>query len=301
MAENGDETSLSWDLIRAFLALERYGDYEVAAERVHIDDSTMRRRIRMVEQFAGRTLFVRGNGCWKVSPDQHELVKAALRMEEAARCFSREHKEGAGHVRITVLDVFAQRFSQVFAELTAKHPRLTLNVTTETHFVNLEQEQVDIAIRLAQPVRKAGSLRIKRIGEVYHNAYASRKYLDRMNGEARSPDFASHRMLAMNLEFSHDDHNFIFAHLNWENFGLRGRVTTWSDSFFVLARMCEAGFGVAILPTIIATDCQDVQIIHPKHPGVVTELWMVSRFDLRAAWQRDLATLLREEVNRWPQ
>ena len=32
MAENDEVASLSWDLIRAFLALERYGDYEVAAE-----------------------------------------------------------------------------------------------------------------------------------------------------------------------------------------------------------------------------------------------------------------------------
>src|SRR5260221_7810539 len=43
------------DLIRAFLALERHGSYEVAADMEGIDDSTLRRRIRVLEQRFGRS------------------------------------------------------------------------------------------------------------------------------------------------------------------------------------------------------------------------------------------------------
>ena len=35
----------SWDLIRAFLALHTPGSYQAAADTIHVDDSTLRRRI----------------------------------------------------------------------------------------------------------------------------------------------------------------------------------------------------------------------------------------------------------------
>ena len=85
-------SKLPWDLIRAFLALDRHGDYAVAAEVERIDDSTLRRRIRTLEQRMGRALFVRTERGWKAAPDQIELVKAAQRMEEAASCFARPHQ-----------------------------------------------------------------------------------------------------------------------------------------------------------------------------------------------------------------
>src|SRR5256885_3298085 len=39
-------------------------------------------------------------------------VSAAQHMEEAARSFSQNHQEGAGVVRISLMDVFAKRFAQ---------------------------------------------------------------------------------------------------------------------------------------------------------------------------------------------
>ena len=139
MTQNNDAAVTQWDLIRAFLALERHGEYAVAAEMEGIDDSTLRRRIRTLEQHMGRTLFVRGVRGWCAASDQHELVQAALKMEEASHAFSRIRQQGAGVIRISVLDAFAQRFSQVFGLFREKYPCLVLNITTETHFVDLEK------------------------------------------------------------------------------------------------------------------------------------------------------------------
>lgn len=298
MTQN-DEPAVTWDLIRAFLALERHGDYAIASEMEGIDDSTLRRRIRTLEQQMGRTLFVRVGRGWKAASDQHELIQAALRMEEASRAFSRTRQEGSGVIRITVLDAFAQRFAGVFGEFQRKYPRLMLNVTTETHFVDLERDQVDIAIRLARPLHAVHSLRIRKLGDVRVDAYASRAYLKQLADVGERPQTASLRQLAMNLRFSHGDHNFAYADIDAEAFGLHGEVVTWSDSFLVLARMCALGHGVAIMPAMLASDYETLQPVCPDRSGAQAELWMISRFNLLAAWQRDLAEMLQDDLTLW--
>ncbi|MBN9425820.1 MAG: hypothetical protein J0H09_04870, partial [Burkholderiales bacterium] len=217
----------------------------------------------------------------------------------AARSFSQVPQQSAGTVRISVLDALAQRFAGVFLALREKHPRLTLNITTETHFVNLEQEQVDIAIRLARPLRAANSLRIRKIGDVRVNAYASRAYLQKGTGRAQDAASDEHDLLAMNLQFSHQDHSFTYADLDWSNFGLRGKVVAWSDSFMLLTQICELGYGVAIIPAVIAAGHPELRVVNADRPDLNTELWMVSRLDLRTAWQRDMADMMQAEMARW--
>lgn len=289
----------AWDLIRAFLLLSRYGDYQAAAEIERVDDSTLRRRIRALELHFGRTLFVRNEGRWAVAPDLEGLLHSALRMHEAARSFTKDPHESGGIVRISTLDLFAQRFSQVFVALCDRHPRIQLNITTESYFVNLEQEQIDIAIRLALPVRDSGTLKIRKIGDIHVNAFASPEYLNQRDGEARNPNFSDHRLLTMNTQFSHIDHEFPYADLDSEMLGIRGHPVASADSFQVLRQLCELGLGVAILPTRYAGESSALEIVHRDRPNVVTELWLVSRFDLRAGWQRDLAAMLQSDLSKW--
>lgn len=292
-----DSASISqWDLIRAFLALERHGDYAIAAELEGIDDSTLRRRIRSLEQRMGRSLFVRTEHGWKVAADQHGLVQAALQMEDAARVFSRSQHPTAGVIRVTILDAFAIRFAGVFREFSEKYPGIVLNVTTETHFVDLEKDQVDIAIRLARPTQSMGAVRIRKLGSVRVNAYASDAYMAQIRASAASPGGLHHRQLAMNLKFSQNDHNFRYGEIGFADFDIPGEVVTCSDSFLLLAKLCELGQGVVIMPEMLARDYPSLRPVSTTRPGFQAELWMVSRFDLRAPWQRDLADMIAAEL-----
>lgn len=296
----GPDAAVPWDLVRTFLALERHRDYAVAAEMEGIDHTTLRRRIQALEQQLGRTVFIRTQRGWEVSADLQKLVDAAQDMAEAAKRFSLAVQDDAGVIRISLLDAFAHRFANAFTNFRERHPRLVLNITTETHFVDLKQDQVDIAIRLARPVQGNSSLKIKKIGDVPINVYASKSYLQSMGG-AHANRTAQHHFLGMNLGFSHSDHTFTYGSLDRTEFGLSGKVVAWSDSFSMLARLCENGLGVAIMPTVMAVDYPGLQKVDPAQADVTTELWMISRFDLRAPWQLDLANLLQQELNRWMQ
>lgn len=294
-----DADEFQWGLIRAFLALMRAHDYGVAAELEGVDDSTLRKRIRALERHVGRPLFVRSGRGWTVAPDEDELVMAALAMEAAARSFTPTSGARKGTVHLSVLDIFAHRFAPAFSALLDKYPGLSLKVTTEANFVKLEEQQVDIAIRMACPRRDSTSLRVRKIGDVEVNAYASHEYLASVFKAGTSTDQVSHRLLAMDLSFPHADHSFTYSDLNWAKFGIRGRDLITTDSFMLLTEMCEKSHGVAILPVPIPGECSNLTTVRPEWPAVTTELWLVSRLSLRADWQHDLYDLLHAEVSRW--
>jgi DNA-binding transcriptional LysR family regulator len=194
-----------------------------------------------------------------------------------------------------MMDAFAQRLAPVFTALNEKYPRLVFTITTEAHFVNLEQDQVDIAVRLARPERTSNALRVRKLGNVAVGAYASRAYLE----SAGARGAAGHPLLAMNLQFFHQDHDFIYAQLDWSRFGLSGQVRLQSDSFGPLARLCALGQGLALLPKFLAAEYPEL-VAYPPDVFMDTQLWLVSRFDMHAAWQRDLADMLQAELARWP-
>jgi DNA-binding transcriptional LysR family regulator len=171
------------------------------------------------------------------------------------------------------------------------------SITTEARFVNLEQDEVDIAVRLARPNRDSNSVRVRKLGNVPIGVYASRAYLKRVGERINDRGFAGHQLLTMNLQFFHQDHDFIYAQLDWSKFGLAGRVHIRSDSFALLARMCALGHGLALLPKFVAAE--HPQLVAHEHIAANTELWLVSRFDMHAAWQRDLANMLQAELGRW--
>jgi DNA-binding transcriptional LysR family regulator len=218
-------------------------------------------------------------------------------MEAAALRFSSGQGDAGGLVRISILESLAERLCPVFVKLQEMQPNLQLSISTETRFVDLVKEKVDVALRLARPVRNGEGLRIRKIGVLETDVYAHPAYIGR-HGASETQDVC-HRILDINTSFFHQDHDFVLSDPDWELFGIKGEVIFSSHSFSVLARMCALGHGVAILPNIIAETFPELRRLNADSLGVPLELWMISRLDLRAKWQKAMAGLLREEMATW--
>lgn len=298
--KNKEPIHTNWNLVQAFLVLNRYGRYELASERENLDDSTLRRRISQLEAYFGRQLFVKSEGGWTIAPDLSELVSAAQRMEDAANAFFHEKPSCSGDVTISVLDAFGHRLAGVFHALQQKYPEIVLHITSEARFANLGEDKVDIAIRLARPVRNNNSLRIRKIGDVPMNAFASPAYLAGTKDKTETCGTTHHHLLGMRLQFPHNDHSFPYAAISWaDDIGLEGRTDVLADSLTLLQQMCERGHGVALLPVAFANGNSLLQRVRADCPDIQTELWLVSRLDMRVQWQLDLADMLQAEVKTW--
>lgn len=285
----------SWELMQAFVFLSRHKRYESAAASAGVNISTLRRRIQKLEKLLGRKLFVNENGLWTISPELDGMLAAALEMEAAAFRFGTGTSEVGGRIRISVLESLAMKFAPAFSKMQEMHPNLQFSISTETKFVDLRKENVDVAIRLARPTRNGEGLRIRKIGILTANVYASKQYRETVAANGTT----SHKILDINTSFFHQDHDFALSGFDWDLMGVDGDVVLTSDSFAVLAKMCSLGQGVAILPDAIVADYPELERVNGSSLSMPFEAWMVSRLDLTTSWQKTLASLLRDEISGW--
>lgn len=263
----------SWDLIRAFLALHKAGTFEGAAHLLSVDHSTLRRRIQILEQDSGARLFTRQDGRYAIVPAMRPLIETALRMEAASRAFF----EGAagsedGAVRVTMLDMMAGWLAPDLAAFRRLHPNIQLDISTEHHFVDLERDMVDVAIRLARPTR--GSSRLRKLGEVRFGVYAAPAYL-----ASRTDAEAEHDLLSLSVHFLHSDHDFLVGETAWMLERLPpGRIVCGADSYLNLQQLCEAGMGLALLPEILGEASEGLVRLSPG-PAATGDLWLVVHRD----------------------
>jgi DNA-binding transcriptional LysR family regulator len=266
-----------WDLIRAFLALHRAGTFEGAAKSLAVDHSTLRRRIQVLEQRMGVPLFARNDGKYLVLPSVRPLLESALRMEASSRLFF-EGAGGsmAGTVRVTMIDVVASWLAPDLARFRQLHPEIKLDITTEHHFVDLERELVDVAIRMARP--KRGNARMRRLGEIRYAVYGAPAYLARHEAAGE----AGHDLLTLAVHFTHQDHEFLESEPDWMlQYLPPGRAVCGTDSYLQLRRYCEAGMGLTLLPEILGDESACLARLGVA-PAAVCDLWLMVHSDTGA-------------------
>lgn len=269
----------SWDHIRAFLALHRAGSFDGAAQLLGVDDSTLRRRIQALEERFGTSLFTRRDGGYKVIHGMDSLLDAAMRMEAFSRDFFEGLEDAAsGSVRITTLDFVAAWLAPDLAVFRTLNPNIQLQVGTEQHFVDLEREMVDVAIRMARPTR--GDSRLRKLGEVEYGIYASPDYLDRRDAGGRRTD---EDLLTLKTHFIHRDHDFMAGESKWMLERLpAGRVVSSTDSYFVLRELCEAGMGLALIPRMLGDASATLRCLEGPMRAYC-DIWSVAHPDTGSA------------------
>ncbi|CZT37140.1 DNA-binding transcriptional regulator, LysR family [Rhizobium sp. 9140] len=178
---------VSWDLVRVFLALSRLQKFEAAAHQLGLDSTTVRRKLQRLEKIVGGPLFDSDGGILTVRGDHQLLFETAKEMESAARRFANSavRSSSAGSIRLSVIDIIGRLLTPEFAGFTAAHPGISLDVTTETHFVDLDADRVDIAIRMARPER--GRHELRKVADVDFAVYGTRPYLSSLAQDTAKP------------------------------------------------------------------------------------------------------------------
>jgi len=265
---------MEWSDIRHFLAIARARSLNGAARLTGQSQPTMGRRLRALEHALGHALFQRGSEGFVLTDEGAALLAHAERMEEEALAFERElaghGDELEGQVRVSSSDWFGVHLlTPVFAEFAKAHPRVTIELVTDTRLLNLARREADLAFRI-QAFAEPDVIQ-RRLMTIPYGLYAAK-------GRARPLASGGQGCALITLDAAYRD----FPDSRWLKQVLpKAHVAFSSNSREAQARMCAEGVGLAVLPRPLGDGMAALRRVRTETPPPGRDVWLGFHRDLR--------------------
>lgn len=261
---------MNWDDLRFVATLGREGTLAAAARRLGVDQTTVARRLRALEENLGTPLFERSDGHWRPTPIGARVLERAGRIEEDVAGVLRLTETGAdlvsGAVRITAIDaLISEWLLPRLPDLYLRHPELCVDLVASNDNLNVARREADIALRLARPT--SGGFVIRKLADVGFSLYGAA----RDDPRARPGDW-----VAYNEDLAHTPE---MRHL--QSMLGAGRIRLRSNSLPGLARAVADGIGRGLMPCFLADPHSGLARLSGAEPVLSRELWMVIHPDAR--------------------
>lgn len=172
-----------WGDVRIFLAVFREGSTLAAARVLGINQTTVARRIDVLEQALGLTLFEKTTRGSKPTEAANALLPAAEALEHSAVAL----QELAGHergraskpIRITAFDhAMMGDIGQVVSDYVSENPSATFEFIAAERILDLAKGEADVALRMS-PNLSDERLVARRVGQTNWTYYAARSYAEK--------------------------------------------------------------------------------------------------------------------------
>lgn len=200
-----------FDALRVFLTVVETGGFAAAARQMRRSPPSVTRSIAALESHLGARLLsrttrvVRLTETGRVFATESRRILEALDDAEAAAAGA--HRALGGTVRLTASVMFGQRYvAPALLDLLEQHPALSASLLLADHVVDLAQEGVDLAVRLA-PSPPASAVATQ-VGQVRRVVCASPEYLRRHGRPRRVKDLEAHRLVAFHAGLGEPDWTF---------------------------------------------------------------------------------------------
>ena len=276
---------MEWSDIKIFLAVARAGSLGGAARLTGQSQPTMGRRLRVLEREAGQALFQRGPQGFVLTDEGAAVLAHAERMEEDALGFERrlagQPGEMEGMLRVSSSDWFGVHIlTPVFAGFAARHPKVTIELVTDSRLFSLARREADLVFRIKR-FDEAGVVQRKAV-HVDYRAY-------RAVGSTHARDRDDVPLIT--LDSAYQD----FPDVAWLRKKLpRGRIAFGSNSREAQARMCAAGIGLAVLPAPLGDAMPGLEAVDLGDAPPGRDVWVGFHQDLRRLGR--LRTLVDETI-----
>lgn len=271
-----------WNDLRHFLALARCGSMGAAARSIGVDQSTVQRRIAVLEKAIGRPLVERRPGGYDLTAQGKVMLADAEHVEAAVDALQRRIRaldgSGQGCVRVASLVTVGQRIiSSGFIERFHKlHPGIIVEMLMGQRVADLARGEADVAIRGGG----AGSDALvgMKVVDLPWGIYASREFVAR-HGKPRSvSDLVRFDVIELTDELQRvPAARWMQAHARSAPVAARcGNVPS-----AVLA--VKAGAGLAALPVVHAAREDAIICVLGPLPELAYPMYLFVHKDLRRA------------------
>ncbi|WFU03980.1 LysR family transcriptional regulator [Rhizobium sp. CB3171] len=228
------------------------GSASAAAEELRMSRAMASRYIASIEEWSGTRLLHRTTRRLSLTSAGErvlELCREMVRVADAVTEVAVHSDTPHGLLRVTAPSILAEaQLIPHFSEFATKYPRIKIDLQISDRSVDLVQDRIDIAIRIANHLDP--SLTAKRLGHCPSRLYASKDYLAACGEPASPENLIAHRCLT-------------YAHLGGSEWVLNkdeGEVTVAVSGGFqtndalALQRAALSGLGIAMLPCFAADE-----------------------------------------------
>ncbi|MGZ8282152.1 MAG: LysR family transcriptional regulator [Allosphingosinicella sp.] len=271
---------LDWSDLRYFLAVARTGSTLAAGRTLRVSQTTAARRVAALEEEIGLALFDRRQAGYALTPAGAALLAKAEAVEAAAGAFAdaaaAEARDTGGVVRFTVDEIYAVTIlAPILRDLIEAHPEIRIELDETAEAIDLAAGTADVALRIAHRPKGSGLVG-RRIGDDIWAIYCSRSYAA-ARGQPQS---------RRNLQ----GHPFIGGggEKLWKIYGawlrangLENAVTIHHNSLTGLLADVRSGFGLAVLPCLVADNDPDLVRCLPPAPSGGRSMWLLTHERLR--------------------
>lgn len=146
------ENSLDWDAFRIILAIAEEGNLSAAAVKLNVNQATVGRKLKRVEQTLGVKLFDRMNNGLFSTDVGEAAIRCAKNIEEqvdiARRGLRGKDQQLAGLLRLSVpLNLMSHGLAGDINEFQTIYPDIVFQISASDAVSNFNDRGVDVAIR----------------------------------------------------------------------------------------------------------------------------------------------------------
>lgn len=228
-----------------------------AALKLGVSKSVVSARVSALEERLGVRLLQRTTRKLALTPDGLALHEHCARLlvtaDDAAATMAGVGAEPRGLLRINAPVVFAEEFlAPAMAAYLERFPNVRIEITLSDTFIDLVEEGIDVAIRVASRLAGTG-LAARKLASDRTVLVAAPRYLARRGTPSVPEDLLRHDCLVYSLLTVSQEWRF-------REPGARSEATVPIEARFkaasgaVLRRAALAGMGLAVLPTFMIAD-----------------------------------------------
>jgi DNA-binding transcriptional LysR family regulator len=270
---------LDWNDLRFAIAVAESGTLSAAARTLRVNQTTVGRRIAVLEEALGVTLFLR-------SPQGYVTTSAGVRLLDSVRELSAnlaaiesglrgDEKAPRGRVRVATTEVTAQHlFDAAIPALHRAYPEIEVELITANTQADLAVAEADLAVRFVRP--EGAALVSRKLGVMRYGVYATRAYIARRGAPKSVDDLAGHEYVSPSRELeTGPEARWLAEHARDARSVLR------SNSMPALARAAGEGVGFVVLPTALVEDHSPLRLLFRADEIAPRTAWLVLHRDAR--------------------
>ena len=271
---------LDWNDLRFFLNVADEGSTLAAGRSLRVSQTTVARRIAALEEAVGFPLFDRRQAGYALTPAGETLLEQARAVETAASGFAEaaaaQVRDLGGTVRLTTEEIFANTLlGPWLRELHDSHPEIRIELDTVRTIRDLGAGEADIALRSTASPAPAGVVG-RRLCVDDWTLYCSREYGERHGVPKTKEELKRHALVGGG------GGNLWRAYEKWiHELGLEEQVAIHHGTSTGLLSAVRSGFGIAVLPCIVADSEPDLVRCFPPRRDHGRVMWLLTHDRVR--------------------